>query len=117
MDVGELVTLPPRVSTLEGVTKDINSSITGLEGELVNQALIQKDLLGKEQEREKEDAEEDAAAALAAQQLAAQQAANDAAFGAMAGDKLAALDSGFADMSDRLKRLESQVRNPYYLPI
>lgn len=45
MDVGELVTLPPRVSTLEGVTKDINSSITGLEGELVNQALIQKDLL------------------------------------------------------------------------
>ncbi|KAL3688204.1 hypothetical protein R1sor_014513 [Riccia sorocarpa] len=116
MDLGELVTLPPRVSTLEGVTKDISDSITGLEGELVNQALIQKDLLGKEEEREKDDAEEDKereAAALAAAQAAAlaaaQQAAQEAAFGAMAGDKLAALDSGFADMSDRLKRLESQI--------
>ncbi|KAL2630294.1 hypothetical protein R1flu_014980 [Riccia fluitans] len=112
MDLGELVTLPPRVSTLEGVTKDINDSITGLEGELVNQALIQKDLLGKEEERERDEAEEDKereAAALAAAQAAAQQAAQEAAFGAMAGDKLAALDSGFADMSDRLKRLESQI--------
>jgi hypothetical protein len=90
LDLGELKTLPPRVSTLEDVTKDINASINGLEGELVSQALIQKDLIGKEQEREDAEAEE-------------------SAHGMVSGDKLAALDSGFADMSDRLKRLELQV--------